>query len=230
MAGRINVDKVIDLVSGEVRSAVLRLGERKAPAGAAGGVVLARCAEHHRPAPRLTSSTIDGNALADWAEAHGTALHLLVRAGDYVFPGAPIALAKPAVPGLAEAIDDATAVAADRVSSDDLEYAVRQLVEVAVRALSPGINDPHTAMSALDRLGAALCDVVALRLPSGVFLRSGHLRAGGAGGGLRRPGRRHVPTSSGRTPAGSAAVLIRMLESADIGGTVRTRPAAPRRA
>ena len=39
------------------------------------------------------------------------------------------------------------------MSSADLEYAVRQLVEVAVRALSPGINDPNTAISVLDRLG-----------------------------------------------------------------------------
>jgi uncharacterized membrane protein len=45
------------------------------------------------------------------------------------------------------------------------------LVEVAVRALSPGINDPHTAMSVLDRLGAALCDVMPLHLPTGVSLR-----------------------------------------------------------
>ena len=40
-----------------------------------------------------------------------------------------------------------------------------------MRALSPGINDPHAAISVLDRLGAALCDLVPLRLPSGVFLR-----------------------------------------------------------
>ena len=59
------------------------------------------------------------------------------------------------------------------VSSADLEFAVRQLVEVAVRALSPGINDPHTAISVLDRLGAALCDIVPLYLPTGVWLRDG---------------------------------------------------------
>ena len=60
-----------------------------------------------------------------------------------------------------------------RVSSADLEFAVRQLVEVAVRALSPGINDPHTAISVLDRLGAALCDIVPLHLPTGVSIGGG---------------------------------------------------------
>ena len=48
---------------------------------------------------------------------------------------------------------------------------MRQLVEVAVRALSPGINDPNTAMSVLDRLGAVLCALAGLHLPSGVLLR-----------------------------------------------------------
>ncbi len=44
-----------------------------------------------------------------------------------------------------------------------------------MRALSPGINDPHTAMSVLDRLGAALCDAVPLHLPDGVHRRDGRL-------------------------------------------------------
>jgi uncharacterized membrane protein len=60
-----------------------------------------------------------------------------------------------------------------RVSDEDLEYAVRQLVEVAVRALSPGINDPNTAITVLDRLGASLCDVAPRFLPTGVHRRDG---------------------------------------------------------
>ena len=48
-------------------------------------------------------------------------------------------------------------------------------MRVAVRALSPGINDPHTAISVLDRLGAALCDVAPLHLSTGVSLREGRL-------------------------------------------------------
>ena len=81
----------------------------------------------------------------------------------------------PAVAGAAKAIDGATAVGGQRVGSIGLDYAVRQLVEVAVRALSPGINDPHTAMSVLDRLGAALCDAVSLHLPDGIHRRDGRL-------------------------------------------------------
>jgi uncharacterized membrane protein len=96
---------------------------------------------------------------------------MLVRPGDYVFPGAPIAVMTPAAEGADAAIRDATALGPQRVSSADLEFAVKQLVEVAVRALSPGINDPHTAMGVLDRLGAALCEFAPRYLPTGVLLR-----------------------------------------------------------
>ncbi|HZC01043.1 MAG TPA: DUF2254 family protein, partial [Gammaproteobacteria bacterium] len=45
----------------------------------------------------------------------------------------------------------------------DIEFAVDQLVEVAVRALSPGTNDPFTAMRCIDRLAEALCQLAERR-------------------------------------------------------------------
>ncbi len=210
MAGRINVDTVIELVSAEVKAAILRLGsldaQPMAPAASFwhDAVVVS-------DARRGYLSSLDGEGLADWAAAHGKALHLLVRAGDYVFPGAPVALVRPDDEGVGRAIVRASALSAARVSSQDLEYSVRQLVEVAVRALSPGINDPHTAMSALDRLGAALCDMTPLSLPNGVFLRDGHcvlvipaVDYGGLVDAMFHLIRQNA--------AGSAAILIRMIE------------------
>ncbi len=47
-------------------------------------------------------------------------------------------------------------IGAERTATQDLEYSVRQLVEIAVRALSTGINDPFTAIAVVNRLGAAL--------------------------------------------------------------------------
>lgn len=82
---------------------------------------------------------------------------------------------KPPAEGADAAINDATALGSQRGGSADVEFAVRQLVEVAVRALSPGINDPYTAMSVLDRLGTALCDLVPLHLSSGVSMRDGRV-------------------------------------------------------
>jgi uncharacterized membrane protein len=175
MAGRINVDTVIELVSGEVRAAIARVGttDPKAASRAPPPSVSWHAAAVVADPRHGYVEHLDAELLADWADEKQTSLRLLVRAGDYVFPGAPIALVEPQVEGVAEAIGRATTLQSSRASSDDLEYTVRQLVEVAVRALSPGINDPHTAMNALDRLGAALCELVPLTLPAGTYARRG---------------------------------------------------------
>lgn len=172
MANRINVDTVIDLVSADVHDAIgdIRSGRTQAP----------------RPpqsfwegaTPVLDTRSgylrhVDAAALADWAAAHGTALLLLRRPGDYVFPGAPIALMTHPVADAHEAIRMHSALGRARDGASDVEDALRQLVEVAVRALSSGINDPHTAMSVLDRLGAVLCELAACQLDTGVWLRKG---------------------------------------------------------
>ena len=210
MAGRINVDTVVDLVSGEVRSAIGRLmlpePQPSPPPASFWG-----CATPVTDSRRGYLQELDETGLADWAAKSGTVVRLLIRPGDYVFPGAAIAaLARP-VPGADAAIRDNTAVSGQRASSSDLEFAIRQLVEVAVRALSPGINDPHTAMSVLDRLGAALCDAVPLHLATGVVLRDGRPA-------LVRPAVDYDGLLDAmfhlirQNAAGSAAVLIRMLE------------------
>jgi uncharacterized membrane protein len=172
MAGRINVDTVIVLVSQDLEAAMQRLSadvpqSEPPPVGFWDGATAVTD-------PRSGYlQEIDVPGLADWAAGHGTAIRLLVGPGDYAFPGAPIALVQPATEGVEAAIRDATALGRQRLSSADLEFALRHLVEVAVRALSPGINDPHTAISVLDRLGAALCDMSKLQLASAAELRDG---------------------------------------------------------
>ena len=174
MAGRINVDTVIELVGDDVRTAIIRLTDDTPQA-------TAPPAEFWRGAGPVTDPRhgylqhIDPEGLASWAAEHETSICLLVRPGDYVFPGTAVALVRPGVDGINAAVHDATALGPTRSSSADLEFAIRQLVEVAVRALSPGINDPHTAIGVIDRLGSALCDLVPLYLPSGVVLRHGRV-------------------------------------------------------
>jgi uncharacterized membrane protein len=210
MAGRINVDTVVDLVSGEVQSAVKRLMVAEVQPKPPPGVFWAgaKCVTDSR---RGYLQHLDEDGLADWAVQHKTVIRLLVRPGDYVFPGAAIAVLTVPAEGAEAAIRNATALGEQRVSSSDLEFAIRQLVEVAVRALSPGINDPHTAMSILDRLGAALCDAAPLHLTSGVVLRDGQPA-------LVRPSVDYDGLTDSmfhmirQNAAGSAAVLMRMLE------------------
>ncbi|WP_338034036.1 DUF2254 family protein [Lichenicola cladoniae] len=210
MAGRINVDTVIELVSQEVSGSIRRLtGDvPQPPVPSAASWDGAEVARDQRQG---YLQQLHGDGLANWAAENGTAIRLLVRPGDYVFPGSAIALMIPFVDGADAAIRDATALGPQRVSSADLEFAVRQLVEVAVRALSPGINDPHTAMSVLDRLGAALCELMGRHLNSGVFLRRDRpvlvvpaITYDGLCDGMFNLIRQNA--------AGSVAVLIRILE------------------
>ena len=172
IASRINVDTVIDLVAADLNEAVARLTTADEPPRLPGGYDLSG-GRSVRDARRGHLQHLDGEGLADWAASKGAVVHLLVRPGDYVFPGAPIAVVKPPVEGCEAAVRDATALGRGRVSSQDLEFAIRQLEEVAVRALSPGINDPHTAMSVLVRFGAVLCDLAGRHLPTGLVLRDG---------------------------------------------------------
>ena len=171
MANRINVDTVVELVSEDVTAAIAGLTSDKPTVEPPPAAFWQHAVAITDPRSGYLQQ-LDANGLADWAAEHGTAIRLLVRRGDFVFPGAPIAVMSVAVEGADAAIRNATALSATRGSAGDAEHAVRQLVEVAVRALSPGTNDPNTAMSVLDRLGAMLCGLAGLHLPGGVLLRN----------------------------------------------------------
>ena len=64
------------------------------------------------------------------------------------------------------AINHHLIVGDNRTAEQDAEYAIRQLVEIAVRALSPGINDPFTAITCIDRLGNAMAFLLDRRFPA----------------------------------------------------------------
>ncbi|AFZ66614.1 putative membrane protein [Deinococcus peraridilitoris DSM 19664] len=96
----------------------------------------------------------DVRQLVRLAQRHDTVIRLLVRPGDFVRKGVPVALATAGPP---KEITAAMTIGRARTTNQDVEYAVRKLVEVASRALSPGLNDPYTAMAVLDHLGDALC-------------------------------------------------------------------------
>ncbi|HQT47691.1 MAG TPA: DUF2254 domain-containing protein [Acidocella sp.] len=210
MAGRINVETVVVLVSEDMQAALQRLTQEE-PGEAPPPAAYWTLAQPVRDERQGYLQHLDESGLADWAGDRQVAIRLLVRPGDYVFPGAPIAQVIPQVDGVEAAIRDATALGKQRISSEDLEYAARQLVEVAVRALSPGINDPHTAMNVLDALGAALCRLAPRHLPTGVSRRDGRVA-------LTIPAVDYDGLLDTmfhlirQNAAGSIAVLIRMLE------------------
>ncbi|PKQ44844.1 DUF2254 domain-containing protein [Confluentibacter flavum] len=53
-----------------------------------------------------------------------------------------------------------------KTSQQDLEFSILQMVEIASRALSPGINDPFTAITSIDNLSATMCYLAQAQFPS----------------------------------------------------------------
>lgn len=51
-----------------------------------------------------------------------------------------------------------------RTIEDDPKYALRLIVDIAIRSLSPGVNDPSTAVQALDQIDDLLCRLVRFQL------------------------------------------------------------------
>ncbi len=99
---------------------------------------------------------IDRDRLVEIARHHDLRLRALYRTGDFVTPGDRLLAVDPDIPEDTESrLRSAFFVGRQRTSTQDVEFAMHQLVDIAGRALSPGINDPRTAMSCVDRIGAS---------------------------------------------------------------------------
>ena len=91
------------------------------------------------------------------------------RPGNYVVAGCPLALVLPGsrvTDRLTDQVRSLFVLGHTRTSNQDIEFGVNQLVEIAVRALSPGLNDPFTAITCVDHLGTALCRLATRDTPS----------------------------------------------------------------
>jgi uncharacterized membrane protein len=111
---------------------------------------------------------VDEGKLVD-AAAKVDAVVLVDRApGDWLVAGTPVALVwsaagKPLSDDDLKTVHDCVAAAVhtgdERIPVQDLGYGLRQLADVAIKALSPGINDPTTAVHVLGHMSALLCDL-----------------------------------------------------------------------
>jgi uncharacterized membrane protein len=113
--------------------------------------------------------SIDSDQLMKIATENDLMLRLEHRPGDFVIENNELVKVGP--PGrandeLSGKIRDAFIFGTQRTHLQDVEFSVHQLVEVAVRALSPGVNDPFTAVACIDRLAAALCLLAQRSFPS----------------------------------------------------------------
>jgi uncharacterized membrane protein len=102
--------------------------------------------------------SVDGEGLARLASERNVAFELRPHVGDYVVAGDPllsVRAADGAWPTGAAAVTELrplVRVGIERTMEQDIAFGIRQLVDIALRALSPAINDPYTAVQATDHL------------------------------------------------------------------------------
>ncbi len=109
--------------------------------------------------------SVDEASLRAIAREHGLLVRLEVRPGEYVMPQMKLLSVWPGAHEQEAALRGAFSCGRDRTTLQDVEFAFLQLSEVAVRALSPGINDPFTAVTCVDRITAAMCLVASRSWP-----------------------------------------------------------------
>jgi uncharacterized membrane protein len=98
-------------------------------------------------------------------------VQLRARPGSFVVEGGELARVRGGLTAgrrgaVERAVRRCLPLSTSRGPAQDVEFAVQQLVEMAVRALSPGTNDPYTAVNALDELSDGLAALARRRTPS----------------------------------------------------------------
>lgn len=159
---------------------------------------------------------IDSDSLLDLIKTHNGLLVLHFRPGHHVVEGAILgSLYSNNIidDSIIQKIQSKFVIGAMRSSQQDIEFSIHQMVEIAVRALSPGINDPYTAIACIDNLTATLVKLTQVHFPS-VFRNDdeGHLRVIA----------KHVSFEGlvdasfnqiRQNAAGTPAILIRLMDS-----------------
>ena len=116
---------------------------------------------------------VDIEALARHAAHHDVTVRLHERVGSGVVQGGPMAWvwgpggAAPAdseLEAMRRHVHAAVQIGHERTQQGDVAFGLRQLADVAVKALSPAVNDPTTAVHAIDRLASLLAVLVTRRL------------------------------------------------------------------
>ncbi|GAB3347598.1 hypothetical protein GCM10027300_08900 [Modestobacter lapidis] len=143
----------------------------------------------------------------------GSTVRLDTRTGAYLHRGEALVTVwpVPADPGrVVRRLLASVRVADSRTMQQDVDFAVRQLVDIGLRALSSAINDPTTAVEAILRIGGLLRPLLAMDLPptavrgagGRVLVRPWELTADEYVGHAFDQLRRAAPADHGRPGAG----------------------------
>lgn len=109
---------------------------------------------------------LDRESLVELAVEHRRVIRMLRGLGEFVTRGEPLVELSPVAPDddITAAVRRAYVIAKGRTTTQDPGFGIRQLVDVALKALSPGVNDTTTAVSCVDYLGAVLAHAMERRV------------------------------------------------------------------
>lgn len=172
IAAQFSAPEVLEAVAIEFDGAIDRMypaGEKDAKDGThAPDLGHGRQTIHARNGGYL--QTLGREALIAAATKHDVLIEASISFGDYVMPGNVLAV----IHG-AELDDEVVRHVArqfvlgrNRLADHDLIFAVNQMAEIGVRALSPALNNPYTALDCLNRMGRSLAVLITRPLPSEV--------------------------------------------------------------
>jgi uncharacterized membrane protein len=102
---------------------------------------------------------VDVAFLVECAKSYGVQIVLERRVGHFVPAGVPIMRVLEAgrvTPEREDHLLSAFDIGSARTMQQDVEFGIIQIVDVALRAISPAVNDPSTAISCIDQLGRIL--------------------------------------------------------------------------
>ncbi|MEX2173796.1 MAG: DUF2254 domain-containing protein [Pirellulaceae bacterium] len=170
---------------------------------------------------------IAAEALLDVARRHSIVVRMERGIGDFVIEDSPLASVAGKQPDDDDVrqVNGAYSVGRHRTVHQDAGYGIRQIVDVALKALSPGINDTTTAVICVDYLGAILARLAARKVESPYRSEQGQLRLicrGPTFASLLADAFDQIRQNA----AGNVAVLARLLEVLAI---LAARTADPKR-
>lgn len=156
---------------------------------------------------------VDNAALLALAREHRTVVRMERGIGQFVVHGTPlVSLAGPVLvgPDTIAAVQAVYAIGRHRTVEQDSAFGIRQIVDIALRALSPGINDTTTAVMCVDYLTAILARLASRHVPSSHRYEGGALRVitiGPTFASLAAESFDQIRSSA----EGNVAILLRML-------------------
>lgn len=159
--------------------------------------------------------SVDDAALMRLARKHRTIVRMDRGIGEFVVPNTPLASLALESPPDQEIISDLNAsygINRYRTVEQDCAFGIRQLVDMALRALSPGINDSTTAVMCVDYLTTILARLASREIPSSRRYQDGELRVvvmGPTFASLVAASFDEIRGSSD----GNLAIMLRMLEA-----------------